>query len=76
MQARLWALAISTPMIINAVLTVVVPTTWCCAIALDVMAVVAWIRRRSQGSRLLSGVRRPSDCSRSWRVLNYARCIN
>jgi hypothetical protein len=35
MQARLWALAIATPMIINAVLAVVVPTTVVLAIALD-----------------------------------------
>jgi hypothetical protein len=33
-------------MIINAVLTVVVPTTVVLAIALDVMAVVAWISGR------------------------------
>jgi hypothetical protein len=38
--------AISTPMIINAALTVIVPTTVALAIALDVMAVVAWISGR------------------------------
>ena len=60
MQARLWALAFSTPMTITtAMLLATVTTTVVLAIALDVMAVVAWISGRLERRPEVSGPSRP-----------------